>query len=73
VREAYISPKRAAELTGMAEWTIRDWIRKGKLEAFKAGRLWRIKRDELDAMLARFAESGDIKEQARAIIARHVG
>jgi excisionase family DNA binding protein len=72
-REAYVSPKRAAELTGMAEWTIRDWIRTGRLKAYKAGRMWRIKREDLDAMLARGGvERSDVKEEARAIVARHV-
>ena len=73
VREAYVSPKRAAELTGLAEWTIREWIRTGKLKACKAGRVWRIKREELDSMLARGVPSGDVKEQVRAVIARHSG
>lgn len=34
------------------EGTIRRWVRAGKLRGYRAGRVLRVRRDELDRMLA---------------------
>jgi excisionase family DNA binding protein len=33
--------------------TVREWLRSGKLKGLKAGRLWRIREEELRAYLER--------------------
>lgn len=48
-----ISPAQAGERWGIATTTVRDWITKGLLTAYRAGpRLIRIDTDELDALMA---------------------
>jgi excisionase family DNA binding protein len=32
--------------------TVREWLRTGRLEGIKAGRLWRIRREEWERFLA---------------------
>jgi excisionase family DNA binding protein len=29
-------------------WTVREWIGRGELEAYKIGKEWRVRRDHLD-------------------------
>ena len=33
----YITVRRAAELAGVSQWTIRKWIKKGRLQAKQRG------------------------------------
>lgn len=49
----YLKVKDAAELLGLSEDTIRNWINRPrhKLPAVKAGRDWLIKREDLDRFL----------------------
>jgi len=47
----YLSPVEIAELLGIAEGTVREWLRRGELKGIKVGRQWRIKRDILDKFL----------------------
>ncbi len=49
----YLKVKDAAELLGLSEDTIRNWINRPrhKLPAVKAGRDWLIKREDLDHFL----------------------
>ena len=47
----YLSPTEIAELLGIAEGTVREWLRRGELKGIKVGRQWRIKRDILDKFL----------------------
>ncbi len=53
VDKPYLKVKDAAELLGLSEDTIRNWInrKQNKLPATKAGRDWLIKRTDLDAFL----------------------
>jgi excisionase family DNA binding protein len=53
----YVSVKSAARIASVATDTIRDWITKGRLGRFSAGRVLRVKRSELDALLASPAPS----------------
>lgn len=39
------------ELLQVTQRTIYNWIKSGKLKAFKIGRGWRVKREDLDAFL----------------------
>jgi excisionase family DNA binding protein len=42
-------PVIASEL-GVTEVTVRTWIREGRLPAIKAGRAYRVRREDLDRM-----------------------
>ena len=42
----------AATVASVNEGTIRRWVRAGKLRGYRAGRVLRVRRDELDRMLA---------------------
>ncbi len=46
---------RAAEALAVSTQTIRNWIDSGLLPATKIGRNWRIRREDIDALLARTA------------------
>lgn len=46
-RAAY-SPKEFAMLTGVAEITVRRWLRSGELRGTKIGRKWLIPNSELE-------------------------
>jgi len=48
----YLSTTDAATVASVNEGTIRRWVRAGKLRGYRAGRVLRVRRDELDRMLA---------------------
>lgn len=48
----YLSTVAAATVASVNEGTIRRWVRAGKLRGYRAGRVLRVRRDELDQMLA---------------------
>ena len=41
-----------ADITGMANPTVRVWVNQGRLPATKVGRQWMVRRGDLDKMLA---------------------
>lgn len=49
----YLTIQQAAEVAGVHHATVRAWIKERTLPAVRAGRRVRIKRSELDALLAR--------------------
>lgn len=50
----YLKVEEVAALLKVQERTVRDWILRGELEAYKIGKEWRIRRDHLEqAMEAR--------------------
>lgn len=55
--EGYMSLAQAARLAAVAPGTIRRWIRERRLKASRAGRVFRIRRRELERFLAAPAES----------------
>jgi excisionase family DNA binding protein len=43
--------------------TVREWLRSGKLKGLKAGRLWRIREEDLQAFLERLRPTeSDVRE-----------
>ncbi|MGH3261000.1 MAG: helix-turn-helix domain-containing protein [Trebonia sp.] len=51
-----LSVADVARLLSVTEPTVREWIKDGKLRAHRAGaRFWRIRRSEVDRMLAQQA------------------
>lgn len=45
----FITPKQAAEILRVSTWTVRQLCASGDIHAVKAGRQWRIFREEFEA------------------------
>jgi excisionase family DNA binding protein len=50
--EDFLSPEAVAERLGIKLRTVLEWLRTGKLPAYKFGRQWRIKRADLETFIA---------------------
>ena len=62
----YLSIDEAAKIARLHHSTIRGWIKDGSLKAFRAGRVYRIRRSDLDHRLtARVAEPRAIQVEER--------
>jgi excisionase family DNA binding protein len=48
----YVSVTDAAKIASVQGQTIRSWIRSGRLAGYKAGRVARVRRSDLEAFLA---------------------
>jgi excisionase family DNA binding protein len=46
-----LTPQEASELLGCSAWTVRRLIREGYLRAVRIGRIYRIRVDDLAALL----------------------
>ena len=57
--DGYLSVAKAARTADVASGTVRAWIRSGRLEAKRAGRVLRVSRGELE----RFMSGGPHKAQ----------
>lgn len=53
-KEPWISLEDTATYLGVTKDTIRNWIKKGYIPAYKIGRKWKFKISEIDA----WVESG---------------
>jgi len=60
---AYLSARQAANVCGVSERTIRNWVRAGKLSAAKSAGTFRIDRDQLDQVLAESARTSATAER----------
>lgn len=66
----YLSIAEAAAIASVAPQTVRRWVRAGDLNGYKAGRVLRVKRAELDAFLASSHETvscGDLSPEGQAV------
>lgn len=43
-----MTPKEVADYLGMAESTVLQWLREGKLPGYRFGYRWKVKRAELE-------------------------
>jgi excisionase family DNA binding protein len=50
--EAALTPEKVAQLLSVQPKTVRDWLKRGRIKGFKAGRLWRVREKDLDAFLS---------------------
>lgn len=48
-----------AEYLQVDEYTIYAWARKGKMPAFKVGRFWRFRKEEIDKWLEEGRNQGE--------------
>jgi excisionase family DNA binding protein len=68
--DGYLSISSAAAYAAVAPGTLRRWIRTGRLPVRRAGRVYRIARNELEDFLAREGRSVEIARKASAIVQR---
>jgi excisionase family DNA binding protein len=72
----YLNPIEAARMAGVQVQTIQRWVRAGKLRGHSAGRVLRIRQDDLQAFLARGPSTAetlsdaDLEARANAILRR---
>jgi len=52
VPEAFLATRAAAALAGVTPRTVRRWIREGKLQPYGAGAKLRVRRSDLEKLLA---------------------
>ncbi len=65
--EKLLSISEAADIMNVQEETVRQWVRAGKLNAFKAGRVWRIKPSSVELFLGSLSEGSLIYEETDLI------
>jgi len=46
-----LTPEQAAEILGVKLRTMREWLRTGRIKGVKAGALWRIRENDLEAFI----------------------
>lgn len=51
--EKLLTPEQVAEHLVVAERTVYEWLRSGRLRGIKVGRLWRVREKDLEAFLQR--------------------
>lgn len=51
--QAFLTPQEVSALLRVSVYTVRRWIGEGSLPAYKVGRGWRVRRNDLDAWLDR--------------------
>ncbi|MFN0248728.1 MAG: helix-turn-helix domain-containing protein [Kofleriaceae bacterium] len=71
--DTYLSIANAARIASVAPGTIRAWIRAGRIEPRRAGRVLRVGREELERFLAQQpteAVKHDIRQRADEIMGR---
>lgn len=47
----YLSVEQAATVAKVAHGTVRRWVREGRLTDYRAGRVVRVRRDELERLM----------------------
>lgn len=70
--DEFLSTRDAAKLASVAEGTIRRWIREGQLNGHRAGRVMRILRTDLQALL-RKGPSQPSNDSPEAMARRELG
>lgn len=51
--EEYLTIEEIATRLKLKPKTVREWLRLGRLPGIKAGRLWRVREEDLQAFLQR--------------------
>jgi excisionase family DNA binding protein len=71
--DEYLSVSEAAKVARLHHGTIREWIKDGSLKSCRAGRVYRIRRADLDSRLAASVvepEAAKVEECVSAILAK---
>ena len=48
-----LTPEEVAAEVRVTRRTVYEWLRKGKLSALRAGRSWRVRREDLETFLSK--------------------
>ena len=51
MEERLLTPEEVASILAVSPKSVREWLRRGKLKGVKAGRLWRVRKRDLDTFL----------------------
>lgn len=51
MEDQYLTPKEIARKLRVSSQVVRKWLRNGKVEGFKVGRQWRVKKESLEHFL----------------------
>lgn len=54
IHEKYYTIEEVAKMLKVAYLTVYRWIQNGKLVAFKAGKHYRVKKEDLDTLLTSY-------------------
>lgn len=54
-----LTPEQVAEYLNLAEKTIKDYLRAGKIRGVKIGNVWRVKPEDLEAFVDKHTVSND--------------
>lgn len=65
---SYLDVAAAASLASVSPQTVRLWIRQGRLRRYSTGRSLRVRRDELEALLAAGPDSDSAADPAAAAL-----
>jgi len=49
--EKLLSPEQVAEILGVSQKMVRDWLRAGRIKGLKLGRIWRVRQSDLEAFI----------------------
>ena len=49
--EKLLSPEQVAEILGVSQKMVRDWLRAGRIKGVKLGRIWRVRESDLEAFI----------------------
>lgn len=66
-RDEYLSPTTAAEIADVAPATVRRWVREGRLPGYGVGGRHRVRRSDLDRLLAGSPRRGRETPEERAL------
>ena len=51
MEEKLLTPKEVASILAVSPKSVREWLQQGRLKGVRVGRLWRIRKRDLDAFL----------------------
>jgi excisionase family DNA binding protein len=68
MEERFLTPEEAAERLSVSPKSVREWLRTRKLKGVKAGRLWRVREDDLK----KFLELPESDESERLVPGKEV-
>jgi excisionase family DNA binding protein len=67
--------RKAAKVASVSPWTVREWVKLGRVRAYGSGRLLRLRRSEFELFLTNLGrtpmETVDTDRRAEEILARH--
>lgn len=58
-----LTPKQVAEYLNLAEKTIKDYLRAGKIRGVKIGNVWRVKPEDLEAFVDKHTVTKEDQEE----------